>query len=209
VDERTQRVAAGYDRMADRFADWAARVEQDPRERFVAALEQALAPGSDVLELGIGAGVGSSRRLAERFRLTGVDLSEEQLRRAAVALPGAVLVQADIATVDFEDGSFDAVVSLYVLNHLPREHLGPLVRRVARWLRPGGWLLATFGAGDLPAWNGEWLGVPMFFSGYPAARNTELVRDAGLSIEHDQVVTMREPEGEVEFHWLLARRDPA
>ena len=32
VDERTQMVAAGYDRMADRFADWAAHVEQDPRE---------------------------------------------------------------------------------------------------------------------------------------------------------------------------------
>src|SRR4051794_8306406 len=201
-------VAAGYDRMADRFAEWAAGVEQDPRERFIASVEQALAPGSDVLELGIGAGVESSRRLAERFRLTGVDLSEQQLRRAAVALPEAVLVQDDIATVDFPDGSFDAVVSLYALNHLPREHLAPLVERAARWLRPGGWLLATFGAGDLPGWSGPWLGVPMFFSGYPAARNTELVRDAGLSVEQDELVTMREPEGDVEFHWLLARRDP-
>ena len=197
-------VAAGYDRMAGRFAEWAARIECDPRERFVAALESAVPEGSEVLELGVGAGVASSRRLAQRFRLTGVDLSQEQLRRAAVSLPQAVLIQHDITTVDFPDGSFDAVVSLYVLNHLPREHLGPLMQRASRWLRPGGMLLATFGASELPDWAGEWLGVPMFFSGYPAERNSELVREAGFSIEQDEVVTIVEPEGEVAFQWVLA-----
>jgi len=157
-----------------------------------------------VLELGVGAGASSSRRLAERYRLTGVDLSEEQLRRAAVSLPGATLIQDDIATVEFPDGSFDAVVSLYVLNHLPREHLEPLMRRVARWLRPGGVLLVTFGASDLPSWEGEWLGVPMFFSGYASARNTELVREAGLEIVEDELATIREPEGDAAFHWIMA-----
>lgn len=197
-------VADGYDVMAGRFAEWAGRIEDDPRNRFVGELLDALPEGSEVLELGVGAGVESSRRLAERFRLTGVDLSEEQLRRAAVSLPGATLIRDDIAMVDFPDGSFDAVVCVYVLNHLPRENLGPLVARAARWLRPGGVLLATFGAGDLPDWEGEWLGVPMFFSGYEPERNTQLVRAAGFSIELDEVVTIREPEGPVTFHWVRA-----
>jgi SAM-dependent methyltransferase len=204
VDERTRLVAAGYDRMADRFAGWAARIEDDPRERFVAELERMVPQGSELLELGVGAGVSSSRRLAERYRLTGVDLSEQQLRRAAESLPEATLIQGDIATVEFPDGSFDAVVTLYVLNHLPRELLRPLMGRIVRWLRPGGVLLATFGAGDLPDWEGEWLGVPMFFSGYEAARNTELVREAGLEVAADEVVTIREPEGDVAFHWVMA-----
>lgn len=205
MDRRTRTVADGYDEMADRFAEWAERIEDDPRNRFVGELADALPEGSDVLELGVGAGVELSRRLAERVRLTGVDLSEEQLRRAAESLPDATLIQGDIATVDFPDGSFDAVVSVYVLNHLPREHLGPLVGRAARWLRPGGVLLVTFGASDLPDWEGEWLGVPMFFSGYEPERNAELVRAAGFSIELDEVVTIREPEGPVAFHWVRAR----
>ena len=197
-------VAEGYDEMAGRFAEWAGRIEDDPRARLVGELADALPEGSDVLELGVGAGVESSRRLAERFRLTGVDLSEEQLRRAAESLPDATLIQDDIATVDFPEGSFDAVVSVYVLNHLPREHLRPLVARAARWLRPGGVLLVTFGASDLPDWEGEWLGVPMFFSGYEPEQNTELVRAAGFSIELDEVMTIREPEGPVAFHWVRA-----
>ena len=69
---------------------------------------------------------------------------------------------------------------------------------------PGGVLLVTFGASDLPSWEGEWLGVPMFFSGYASARNTELVREAGLEIVEDELATIREPEGDAAFHWIMA-----
>jgi hypothetical protein len=44
----------------------------------------------------------------------------------------------------------------------------------------------------------------MFFSGYQATRNTELVREAGLEVAADEVVTIREPEGDVAFHWVMA-----
>jgi hypothetical protein len=33
-----------------------------------------------------------------------------------------------------------------------------------------------------------------------------LVREAGFTIERDEVVTMQEPEGRVGFQWILARR---
>jgi len=39
-----------------------------------------------VLELGCGSGAPDTQRLAARFRLTGVDISREQLRRARAAL---------------------------------------------------------------------------------------------------------------------------
>jgi SAM-dependent methyltransferase len=200
-------VAAGYDRAAGRFAEWQRGIRGSQRlawlERLLALLPQA----PDVLELGVGAGVRSSRILAERGRLTGVDVSEEQLRRARKRLPAARLLQADIVSLSFGEGAFDAVVSFYVLNNLPYGELGPLLARAARWLRPGGWFLASLPTTDNPGWTGDWLGVPMYFAGHDPAANEALVGGAGLELVDSRLETMIEPGyGEGTWHWVLARR---
>jgi len=106
--------------------------------------------------------------------------------------------------VEFADGALDAVCALYVLNHVPRELLPGLFASVHDWLRPGGLFLATLGASDLDGWEGEWLGVPMYFSGHEPEHNRELLSQ--FELVADEVVTIHEPEGDVAFHWILARR---
>jgi cyclopropane fatty-acyl-phospholipid synthase-like methyltransferase len=204
ADPRTRVVQAGYDAMAERYAAWGAGVQGDPRDRFLDQLMARLPPGGRVLDLGCGSGLPSTLRLVERFDVTGVDISAEQLRRAAQNLPAAELIHADIAEVEFAPGSFDGVVSFYVLGHLPREYLGPLFRRVCSWLRPSGAFLTSLGVGDDPDGRETWLGVPMFFSSHTPERNRELLKQAGLRIDVDELVTMREPEQEVTFQWVIA-----
>jgi SAM-dependent methyltransferase len=205
-DERVKIVERGYDRIADTFADWRDRIEGDPRAAWAADLASRLPERASVLELGCGGGTDETRELARRFDLTGVDVSGEQIRRARARVPGAELVQADFLEVEFADESFYAVCSFYVLNHVPRELLSPLLGRIARWLRPGGLTMHAFGVGDNPGWTGEWLGAETFFAGYEPAENTRLVADAGLTILRDELVAFTEPEGEVKFQWILARR---
>jgi SAM-dependent methyltransferase len=205
-DPRTQLVGAGYDAMADTWEDWSARVADDPRRDWLEELLAVLPREARVVELGCGNGTRETRALAARSRLTGVDLSEEQLRRARERVPDAEFVHDDLTSIEFDAESLDAVAAFYVLNHVPRELLPALFRRIHRWLRPGGHLLATLGAGDLPDWEGEWLGVPMFFSGHPPEVNSRLLRDAGFELVRDEAVTIKEPEGAVKFHWVLARR---
>ena len=199
-------VENGYDAMADRFAEWQREVVGSTRIERVEALLQLLPDRPDVLELGVGAGVRSTRMLAERGRLTGVDVSSEQLARARRRLPSATLLHADVMELQLEAASFDAVVAAYVLNHVPPQELGPLLRRVAGWLRPGGYLLATFATEDNPGWTGEWLGVEMYFAGLSPEENRRLVEAAGLEIVSDDVEVSLEPDGEARFQWLLARR---
>jgi predicted TPR repeat methyltransferase len=199
-------IETGYDAMADRFAAWQKEIQGSTRLARVEDLLGRLPAHPDILELGVGAGVRSSRLLAERGRLTGVDLSGEQLRRARDRIPEATLVHADFTELDLEPESFDAVVAVYVLNHVPREELGSLALRVARWLRPGGHFLASFGSSDLEGWTGEWLGVEMFFAGFPPEENRRLVEVSGLEILGDEIEVSLEPEGEARFQWLLARR---
>ena len=112
----------------------------------------------------------------------------------------------DFTTIDFEPASFDAVVSFYAFNHVPRELLAPLLSRIATWLEVDGWFMAAFGTTDLEGWTGDFLGAPTFFSSYQPEHNSELVRSAGLAIERDETVTISEPEGPVAFQWILARR---
>jgi SAM-dependent methyltransferase len=204
TDPRTALVAAGYDAMADTWERWSAQITDDPRFEWLERLDSLLRDGAQVVELGCGNGTRETRALAARFELTGVDLSAEQLRRARERVPAATFVHADLTEIEFDEGSLDAVCAFYVLNHVPRELLPGLFARIHRWLRPGGLLLTTLGAGDLDGWEGEWLGVRMYFSGHDPARNRELL--AAFELVDDEVVTIHEPEGDVAFHWILARR---
>jgi SAM-dependent methyltransferase len=204
-DPRTQIVADGYDAMGETFAAWREEIVGDPRRAWEDELAARLEPGARLLELGCGGGTPETKRLAERFALTGVDISPRQVERAKAAIPEAEFVCADFTELELPAGSFDAVGSFYVFNHVPRELLEPLLANVHGWLRPGGWLLAAFGASDVEGWTGEWLGAETFFSGFPPEVNSRLVRDAGFAIEQDEVVEFVEPEGPVQFQWVLAQ----
>jgi ubiquinone/menaquinone biosynthesis C-methylase UbiE len=208
MDERPQDVVArGYDAGADRFAAWQKRITGSTRLERLEELLALLPEGPDVLELGSGAGVRSTRILSVRSELVGVDISAEQVRRARKRVPAARFLRADATELELEPASFDAVVAFYVFNHVPREELGPLLGRIATWLKAGGYLLATFGASDLPGWRGEWLGgVETFFSGYEPEVTLGLVRGAGLELVRDDLETIQEPEGLATFLWVLARR---
>lgn len=208
TDDPKEIVAAGYDAMADRFAEWQRLITGSPRMRYLDELLRRLPIRPDVLELGSGAAVESTRILAERGRLTGVEISAEQIRRAREHLPEATFVHADMTDVEFPAESFDAVVAFYVFNHVPRADLPPLVQRIARWLHPGGHLLGTFGASEsAEGVQIEWRGVPMFFSSFSAEENRRFVRDSGLELVLDEVVPQDEgEEGRAEFLWVLARK---
>jgi SAM-dependent methyltransferase len=203
-DTRTQLVADGYDTMADTWEQWSSHIGNDPRRDWLGKLVARLEPGSTVVELGCGNGTAETRALAERFDVTGVDLSEEQLRRARERVPCMKFVQADVTSVEFTESSLDAVCAFYVFNHVPRELLAGVFDRIHRWLRPGGLFLASLGASDVEGWHGDWLGVPMYFSSFTPERNRELL--ASFDMLEDEVVTISEADGEATFQWVLARR---
>ena len=140
-------VRRGYDAIADRYAEWAGSFES-PALRWVEKLEQRLPERSRVLDLGCGGGGPATQALAARQNVVGVDISERQLERARRLVPETRFLRADATEVAFEPESFDAVVSLFLLGHVPRAKQRPLLERVFGWLAPGGLLLATLGTAN-------------------------------------------------------------
>jgi 2-polyprenyl-3-methyl-5-hydroxy-6-metoxy-1,4-benzoquinol methylase len=206
MDERKAIVAAGYDAIASRYLDSSSRASDPARVRMLNEFIARLPPGAQVLDLGCGAGIPSTRALATRFKVTGVDLSASQVAAARRNVPGTTFIQANMAAVEFSAASFDGITAFYAMSHVPREEHVDVFRRIAGWLRPNGLFLATLGAEDSADWVGEWLGAPMFFSSFDAAENRRLVAAAGFDLLIADVLETIEPDGPVRFLWVLARR---
>lgn len=96
--------------------------------------------------LDLGCGVGAQLHiLADRYpaaRFDGVEASARQIERAASILKAPIrqgrvaLHRAEAGSLPFADASFDAVVIVFVLEHLPDPWSA--ISEVHRLLRPGG-----------------------------------------------------------------------
>jgi cyclopropane fatty-acyl-phospholipid synthase-like methyltransferase len=206
-DEPSRIVAAGYDRVADSYE----RLEQDgaewPRLRRLRELLLQVPEHGAVLDLGCGNGLPALREIARRHAATGVDVSAVQAERARRNVPDAIVLHADMAELEFSEGSFDAVVSFYAVEHVPRERHAELFRRVHTWLKPGGLFLFTVEAREGFEGVGTWLGEPMFFSQLAEAEMVDLLREAGLTVVSREQEEQLEGGSAIAYLWVLARRD--
>jgi SAM-dependent methyltransferase len=181
-------VREGYDRASYAYRGDDFDFERSGYEHWLKQLEKRVAPGARVLDLGCGCGVPVARELAKRHAVTGLDLSPIQIERARALVPGARFLCGDMATAEFEPGSFDAVVAFHSIINLPLQEQPELLRRVAGWLAPGGWLLATVGK---HAWTGietDWRRVPgvkMYYSHADVATYRAWFGQAGFAIEQE------------------------
>lgn len=150
MDEGAAGVRAYYDRHVDR--EWL-RLTRHRVEFAVTlrALRDALAPESRVLDVGGGPGRYAVALAAAGHRVTLLDLSPQMLERARDHARGrrvqlAAYVEGNaVDMARFESGSFDAVLLLGPLYHLPAaEDRFRALREARRVLAPGGALLAAF-----------------------------------------------------------------
>jgi SAM-dependent methyltransferase len=199
-------VADGYDRIGERYLEWSALRPSPARTSALELADQLIPAGADVLELGCGAGIPMTARLAAGRRLTGIDVSPEQIRRARRNVPAATFAVADMTTYTADVGSFDAVVAFYSITHVPRDAQAALFARIRSWLRPGGAFIASLGVEDDPGGvEDDWLGVPMYFSHFSARVNRRLLVEAGFDVERAAVVVEPEDRHDARFLWVVAR----
>lgn len=97
--------------------------------------------GTRVLDVGTGPGTVAAAALARGAEVVAVDAEPGMVALAACNAPGAAVRHALLPDLPFPDGSFDAAVANFVVNHVedPRAALSEL-RRV---VRPGGRLAVT------------------------------------------------------------------
>ena len=200
-------VEQGYNCIAGQHLAWAQTVRSEERARYTAVLLEKLSPGASVLELGCGAGVPTTQQLAQRFRVTGVDISAQQVALARQHVPEADFIQADMTQLDFTPASFDGVAAFYSIIHVPRDEQPELFQKIASWLRPDGLLVATMGAHPMKAeYDDDFLGTTMHWSSFDSETNQHIVEQAGLRITNARLETEKEFDQPVTFLWVIARK---
>lgn len=105
----------------------------------LAEIEAALGPldGSEILDVGCGHGRLSAALARRGAKVTAVDPEQAAVDAARKAVPGARIEQAGAEAMPFDDASFDGVVILNSLHHVPGAKLAAALAEMARVARPG------------------------------------------------------------------------
>jgi len=101
----------------------------------------------------------------------------------------------------FPAASFDGVLALYSMIHVPRRDHLLLLRGFRKALRHHGLLLVVMGRDDVPHDRDDFFGTPMYWSHFGGERNRELLAEAGFRILWSREVG---PIGDRHL-WALAR----
>jgi SAM-dependent methyltransferase len=186
---------------------WLTAAEQD---LFIEWL--ALGPGERLLDVACGSG-GPTLRVATvtGCRVNGIDIHEDGVRTAAASAAERGLGgQARFSQADgggrlpFEDSSFDAVICIDAVNHLPDRP-----RVFAEWhrvLKPGGRLVFADPIVVTGPLTDEEIAIRAsigFFLFVPDGVDDRMLESAGFSIAHREDRTSN--MAEIASSWLEAR----
>jgi len=176
------------------------RIIQKQEEKFFEKISD-IVEGKKVLDLGCGTGVPFDTYLRKQgYDLTGVDIADKHIEKARENLPEAEFIQGDFFEQDFEQNSFDVVVSFYAIFHIPREEHERLFTRIRKWVDDNGLILVTLGSSEMDNYEDEIGGQKMVWSSYSVDKNKEIVEKAGFNIIETYIEDWRE-----ESHlWVLA-----
>ena len=186
-------VENGYDQIAKDYLAWR---EEEPllfRDELQ-DLCDCLPQNASILDVGCGAGVPVTLFLSERFNVTGIDISEQQIILARQHVSRATFFKQDMLELDVPPQSFDAVTCFYSLIHVPRGKHALALANMHCALKVGGYLLIITGNGNLIDDVDTFFGKEMYWSHFDCATSLQMIREAGFQVIWDKVVSDR-PSG--------------
>jgi len=198
LTEKKAIVRSGYDQIAREYQ--ASRYSFGKVEVFQ-EFSNYLPKNARILDAGCGAGVPFARLLVEAgCEVVGVDFSSSMLQLARKSVPEASLIKEDMTKLGFRESSFDGLVALYSIIHVPREMHASLYQSFHRILKPDGGMLVCIGSDE---WEGEdeYFGANMFWSEYNLDEALQMVKNAGFQIISGKHLII----GEEKHYWIAAR----
>jgi len=179
---RRKIVENGYDSIYEKYDSYYG-ISMNRRE--LADFLKLVPKRSTVLDIGCGSGRVSKFLIDRGFGVVGIDISRNMLKLAKQKAPQAEFHRQDMRDLDFPKESFDAVLALYSIIHVPRKYHSGIFKKINRVLKPKGIALVSVGGSDLENYIDEnWMnwGSRMYWSQFDLEKNLDLLRKSGFKI---------------------------
>ena len=197
--DRARKETKFWSDVAPSYDSWVEAAFEDQYIAFKDHIAQAVGPQDRVLEVGSGTGNISLHIASHAGSVVGVDISPEMVEvareKAAERDLGNVRFQVgDAYDLPFEDGSFDKVVCVNVLQTMRSPERA--VREGLRVLGDGGEMISiTYAYGDSSLWEtvklARWVikyGKPAYWSNLKGVDLAKLFTEEGFDIVEDAVI---------------------
>lgn len=166
-----------------------------------------LEKGSKILDLGCGNGRTVKYFVDKGFQVIGIDLSDNMLKLAKKYVPKGEFYKKDFTKLNFKSNSFNAIISFFALNHIPKKQFKNIIKRCKRLLRPNGFLLLGMvkgqGEGLFEGFYGKKL--QLYGAGYTKKEIIQILRLNGFNILKTGIEHFKGKYFEEDDIYLLAR----
>lgn len=199
MNETSKLVEKGYNKIAESY------YTHRDLNKFNSELGKfalLLSRGAHILDVGCGAGIPTGRNLVQKgFTVTGIDLSDTMLELARKNVPEAKFIKMDMNEIKFNNNTFDGIVSVYALFHVPKQNHSAIFKKFYEILKTGGIIMINTGVSESEG-TSNFFGVPMFWSNYNPKDTLQLVKDAGFSIIFEGILVRG---GEYQY-WIYGKK---
>lgn len=140
--------------------------------------------GKKILDLGCGPGREAKYFISKGFEYTGLELSKEILELAKKIEPNAKYVFGDMRNIPFEDNSFNGVISLTSIIHIPKNQVELVLKEIYRVLQTKGVVLFSIklGFGEKFEKIEKFDNLPRYYSFYSEKEFLDLLVKNGFEI---------------------------
>ncbi len=193
MDKTTTAYDNNAERYADKFMAFAPYAEKIRRFR-----DRYVKENSTLLDLGCGPGNNAAILSGvEGIRIIGMDLSREMVRLAKANVPAGDFCVKDLKEFDFQEPC-DIVVASFCIVHLTLEETATLIKRIARILKPSGYLYLSFMEGQGQGFEtSSFSADEIFFNYYDRDRIAALLAQHHLTVVETLEGDYEEPDGSV------------
>ena len=133
-----------YNNNAEEYQKATLRIDPTP---FLSPLASRLPPASSVLDVGCGVGRDLIWLKNKGFSVCGLEQSQNLLRLAKKN-SGCKIIEADFSNFDFSNFSFDALIAIGSLVHLPHDQFSVVFMSIIGAVNTSGLILVTLKEGE-------------------------------------------------------------
>ncbi len=200
MTEVSELVEKGYDKIArDYYTHRDLNKFNSELDKFISLLPK----NAHVLDVGCGAGIPTAKYLVQRnIDVTGIDISDVMINMAKKNVPNANFFKIDMNNLKFDENTFDGIISVYALFHVPKKNHPSIFKQFYNILKPGGILLINTGVSESEGIN-DFFGAPMFWSNHDPQITLHLVKEAGFLIIFEGVLVRG---GEFQY-WVFGKKN--